>query len=432
MSTTGLARGSRVDVFVTPKSSTTSDAAATPTKKVLASAAVAAVMTSSGGFGSGSMTSVQIYVPADKVAAPRRGGGRRGQADPRARPSEPSPAAEHDRGPDRPQPPVGVGGRDDARGPARRDGEPSVCRRVRAALGGRGRPRRHRRRLLRPARARPGGREPPARQSDPRHRGPPRRRRGRRAPAAPARRRRPPFRSMRAPTGGQQAARGRCRRHRRRARGVARLQAADGAAVAPGAEPRHGAARTPRRGEPPGEVPGGVLRVPSGRLETSDEPRDAGGPAGDGERPRVAALPRGRAPSVRPSSRCGGPPGAPGRTTVATTLAAEIAGRGVEVLLVDADTYGGCVAQTLGLLDEAPGIAAACRAADQGLLDLPALVAHRARGRPRPAGADRAAQGRALARGARGRPRAGPRAEPARSCRSSSSTAASASRTTRS
>ena len=68
-----------------------------------------------------------------------------------------------------------------------------------------------------------------------------------------------------------------------------------------------------------------------------------------------------------------GPTGAPGRTTVATTLAAEIARRGIEVLLVDADTYGGCVAQTLGLLDEAPGIAAACRAADQGLLDLPAL-----------------------------------------------------------
>jgi MinD-like ATPase involved in chromosome partitioning or flagellar assembly len=44
------------------------------------------------------------------------------------------------------------------------------------------------------------------------------------------------------------------------------------------------------------------------------------------------------------------------------------------VLLVDADTYGGCVAQSLGLLDEAPGIAAATRAADQGLLDLPMLA----------------------------------------------------------
>ncbi|MGO4603356.1 hypothetical protein [Terrabacter sp. 2YAF2] len=68
MSTTGLARGSRVDVFVTPKTSTQSDAATTMrTKKVLESAAVAAVLTSTGGFGSGSMTSVQIYVPSDKV-----------------------------------------------------------------------------------------------------------------------------------------------------------------------------------------------------------------------------------------------------------------------------------------------------------------------------------------------------------------------------
>jgi MinD-like ATPase involved in chromosome partitioning or flagellar assembly len=69
-----------------------------------------------------------------------------------------------------------------------------------------------------------------------------------------------------------------------------------------------------------------------------------------------------------------GPTGAPGRTTVATTLAAEVAARGAEVLLVDADTYGGCIAQTLGLLDEAPGIAAACRGAEQGTLDLPVLA----------------------------------------------------------
>jgi MinD-like ATPase involved in chromosome partitioning or flagellar assembly len=89
-----------------------------------------------------------------------------------------------------------------------------------------------------------------------------------------------------------------------------------------------------------------------------------------GEAPPADAR---RGPDRAPVLAVWGPTGAPGRTTVATTLAAEIAGRGVEVLLVDADTYGGCVAQTLGLLDEAPGIAAACRAADQGLLDLPAL-----------------------------------------------------------
>ncbi|MCU1536745.1 MAG: hypothetical protein JWP82_1096 [Humibacillus sp.] len=69
-----------------------------------------------------------------------------------------------------------------------------------------------------------------------------------------------------------------------------------------------------------------------------------------------------------------GPTGAPGRTLLATTLAAEVASRGTEVLLVDADTYGGSVAQTLGLLDEAPGIAAACRAAEQGTLDVPVLA----------------------------------------------------------
>ena len=85
---------------------------------------------------------------------------------------------------------------------------------------------------------------------------------------------------------------------------------------------------------------------------------------------RAAATPpeRGRIVAVW------GPTGAPGRTTVATTLAAEVASRGGQVLLVDADTYGGCVAQTLGLLDEAPGIAAACRAAEQGTLDLAILA----------------------------------------------------------
>jgi MinD-like ATPase involved in chromosome partitioning or flagellar assembly len=69
-----------------------------------------------------------------------------------------------------------------------------------------------------------------------------------------------------------------------------------------------------------------------------------------------------------------GPTGAPGRTTVAVNVAAELARAGVPTLLVDADTYGACVAQTLGLLDEAPGVAAATRAADQGTLDVVALA----------------------------------------------------------
>ena len=63
-----------------------------------------------------------------------------------------------------------------------------------------------------------------------------------------------------------------------------------------------------------------------------------------------------------------GPAGAPGRTTIAIGLAAELAGRGLPVCLVDADTYGGAIAPSLGLLDESPGFAAACRLAGSGSL----------------------------------------------------------------
>jgi MinD-like ATPase involved in chromosome partitioning or flagellar assembly len=69
-----------------------------------------------------------------------------------------------------------------------------------------------------------------------------------------------------------------------------------------------------------------------------------------------------------------GPTGAPGRTTLAVNLATELSRTGARTLLVDADTYGGCVAQVLSVLDEAPGFAAATRAADHGTLDLPGLA----------------------------------------------------------
>lgn len=70
-----------------------------------------------------------------------------------------------------------------------------------------------------------------------------------------------------------------------------------------------------------------------------------------------------------------GPTGAPGRSTVAVTVASELARLGVTTLLADADVYGGVVAQLLGLLDESPGMAAAARLANNGALDLPALAA---------------------------------------------------------
>lgn len=105
-----------------------------------------------------------------------------------------------------------------------------------------------------------------------------------------------------------------------------------------------------------------------------------------GDRPglrRGAAAPAPvTVPSPAPSGRVvavWGPTGAPGRTTIALNLAAELAeptpaaGRGA--LLVDADTYGGAVAQALGLLDEAAGVVAATRAAGNGTLDAAALAA---------------------------------------------------------
>ena len=85
-----------------------------------------------------------------------------------------------------------------------------------------------------------------------------------------------------------------------------------------------------------------------------------GGGAGDGSVGRVVAV--------------WGPTGAPGRTTVAVGLASELAALGRSTLLVDADVYGGVVAQVLGLLDEAPGLAAATRLANSGTLDLAALA----------------------------------------------------------
>ncbi len=63
-----------------------------------------------------------------------------------------------------------------------------------------------------------------------------------------------------------------------------------------------------------------------------------------------------------------GPAGAPGRTTVATALAA-VLGRRARTTLVDADPYGGAVAQALGVLDEVSGLLSAARLAGSGMLE---------------------------------------------------------------
>ncbi|MEO7006834.1 MAG: regulator [Terrimesophilobacter sp.] len=63
-----------------------------------------------------------------------------------------------------------------------------------------------------------------------------------------------------------------------------------------------------------------------------------------------------------------GPAGAPGRTTLAINIAARLASSGFSVVLADVDTHGASVAPALGLLDEAPGFAAACRLAGSNSL----------------------------------------------------------------
>ncbi|MCW2695759.1 MAG: ATPase involved in chromosome partitioning [Modestobacter sp.] len=161
---------------------------------------------------------------------------------------------------------------------------------------------------------------------------------------------------------------------------VARLTAAGVAVVGlvePGDDPaaqrlrQLGVARVLPADSSPGQIAGAlrdaVAGGPGGGRDLAD-PRTAlpvlGLPAEPAERPAG----RGRVVAVW------GPTGAPGRTTVAVGVADEAARLGTSTLLVDADVYGGVVAQVLGLLDESPGIAAAARQAGAGTLDVPALA----------------------------------------------------------
>ncbi|MFZ4893284.1 AAA family ATPase [Plantibacter sp. Mn2098] len=82
-----------------------------------------------------------------------------------------------------------------------------------------------------------------------------------------------------------------------------------------------------------------------------------------GETMQAAARPPGTVLAVWHAS------GSPGATTIAVNLAAEFASSGRRVVLADADTYAASIAPMLGLLDEAPGFAAACRLAASGALD---------------------------------------------------------------
>ena len=69
-----------------------------------------------------------------------------------------------------------------------------------------------------------------------------------------------------------------------------------------------------------------------------------------------------------------GTAGAPGRTTVAIGLAESWARRGLRVCLIDGDTYGPAIAQSLAVVEPTSGLLLACKHAEQGSLDEQSLV----------------------------------------------------------
>lgn len=134
----------------------------------------------------------------------------------------------------------------------------------------------------------------------------------------------------------------------------AAADASVGQADRPGATPRDGEASADRHPDDDRIADGQAATVPDATATGSDlgEPRDEPG--------KVIAV--------------WGTGGAPGRSVLAAGLAAELAAAGAPTLLVDADTYGACQAQLFGILDEAPGIAAAARLAEAGRLDTVSLA----------------------------------------------------------
>lgn len=119
-----------------------------------------------------------------------------------------------------------------------------------------------------------------------------------------------------------------------------------------------------RGGDPTarGHAPEGPSEAVAGPGEPPAPPAGEDGP-GD-----VVAPERGRVVVVW------GPAGAPGRTTVAVTLAAELAALTGGALLIDADTEAPAVTQALGLLEDSSALAVAARQATHGRLDAVALA----------------------------------------------------------
>ncbi|MDQ6524378.1 hypothetical protein RB608_12235 [Nocardioides sp. LHD-245] len=112
-----------------------------------------------------------------------------------------------------------------------------------------------------------------------------------------------------------------------------------------------------------GELADLVARLPADATQPASSYDDRSLPDAPESAPARAGGPAGRVLTVW------GAGGAPGRTTVASCLAGELARRGLTTLLVDADPHGGAVAQQLGILDEVSGLLAAARLVGAGTLD---------------------------------------------------------------
>lgn len=100
--------------------------------------------------------------------------------------------------------------------------------------------------------------------------------------------------------------------------------------------------------------PGSVAATVAAARSSASSASPAGGPE-----PRAVPTVAGRLVAVW------GPHGAPGRSTLALSLASMLAAR-ESTLLVDADVYGGSQAQQVALLDDVSGLLAAARSANRG------------------------------------------------------------------
>lgn len=147
-------------------------------------------------------------------------------------------------------------------------------------------------------------------------------------------------------------------------RGAGETDDRSGDDVPPAAEEPRAAHHTPStssdQGAAVGPTPGPEL--PATRRERRRQRSGANHPV-------ASAAPEDRPDAAPRVVAVTGPGGSPGRTTIAINLAHELAQHGDEVVLIDADLWGGAIAQTLGLLAETAGLSAAVRAADHGRLD---------------------------------------------------------------